>query len=162
MDLIHSQAFYMYHWLHSWKDSSRSGLWWTDFQLCLTCFIKHPIWISQFRHAQSSILIFVTNPLYIFPKKNLDLILKLEEMSAEMNQQCESSCDSPHQPKRGEVCLAKFAEGGLLSNVCWYCIGSLGSLVAWVNFYSSLLHMKSALHSHSGTSCMLLSPTLGG
>ncbi|XP_063840974.1 uncharacterized protein LOC135089340 isoform X5 [Scylla paramamosain] len=48
---------------------------------------------------------------YVIAVNSVDLLLKLEEMSLEINQQCESSPASMFHPRRGEACLAKFVRG---------------------------------------------------
>ncbi|KAK8399905.1 hypothetical protein O3P69_002949 [Scylla paramamosain] len=48
---------------------------------------------------------------YVIAVNSMELLLKLEEMSVEMNQHCEDSPASMLHPRRGEVCLAKFVKG---------------------------------------------------
>ncbi|XP_045118723.1 uncharacterized protein LOC123508843 isoform X2 [Portunus trituberculatus] len=48
---------------------------------------------------------------YVIAMNTVDLLLQLEEMSVEINQQCEGSPTSTFRPRRGEACLAKFVKG---------------------------------------------------
>lgn len=62
-----------------------------------------------------TVLSFVSNH-FILPQNTLELFLKLEEMSVEMNQQCEGTTAPAHHPRRGELCIAKFVKGNELSD----------------------------------------------
>ena len=83
---------------------------------CMLLFINRtvcPIYMHFILNIHDSCKL--TNYL-IFLQNTLELLVQLEEMSVEINQQCEGSPDSTFHPRRGEACLAKFVKGSELSD----------------------------------------------
>ncbi|XP_050691849.1 uncharacterized protein LOC126983254 isoform X2 [Eriocheir sinensis] len=71
---------------------------------------------------------------YVVPLNTLELMMQMEEMAVELNKYCESAPSGPHQPRLGEVCLAKFSQDGNWYRAVCVTLGSTSAVVVFVDY----------------------------